>query len=1654
MRINVFKSGGNSAQGGFVSNGLTLQGPLVLSGPHSEPLHAVPKQYVDNAAYNLDATNITSGVLAGARMPAFSGDATTILGTTNIVLNNTGVTAGSILKPTVTAKGRIVSGGVLVDSDISQVGFNKITSNKPTTLAGYGISDGINLNTNNVLSGPLTLNANPTSDGHAATKQYVDSAAGNAGGISVGDIIRKPFTTTPSGFLKCNGGEVEKSVYAGLYSVIGDRFNTSTDNTGGRPWQFQYDVNKVQSSELIGWSTSTAGSSYAYRSVVVTKNRVYLIGGYNGSGTIATVETAVINADGSLGTWGTATSLPGILHGATTIVTTNRVYLIGGYNAGGVANIIYTAPISSDGTIGTWTTGPSMPSVLAYSRAILIKNKIYTIGGRNASSPISTIYVCTLNTDGSMGTWSAYGSFPISIYNNELAIIKNRLYSFGGYSSTALNTVYYSEIASDGSLGTWTALPGLPIALYASQVFVTKSVVYMVGGWNSSAVVSDIYSAFINSDGSLGMWSKAASLPGALSVSCLFATAGKLYIGSGYNVSGTSVNTIYSVNINGGLSDYSAYYGGVATTTEFGTRGAGKPWSQQYQINTTFADADVGSWTAQSSNGLTANLDFVNLIVTKNKAYIIGTKGSATTSYSATINSDGTLTSWSISNTLFNIGSKYYGAGCVVTKNRVYLIGGNNGGAVISTIYTAAINSDGTLGSFAANAISLPVPVAYAAVFIIKNRLYVCGGGNANTDNTNGLDSVYYATIDNDGVIGAFTSDTSLPVALSSASLAVLSDRVYLIGGYANNAATNSVYYAMINANGSLAAWTVGTALPVNITRAATYVSKNKIWLIGCRSASSVLNYNFAAAINTDGTLGAWTALTGNVLSNNDEGGAVFATSTKLVFVSGVGTAHSQLATLTGGINDTTSYYDGTYNVSILPNYQMPGSGKPWFEQYQINTTQASDLTWTAGTAFPIALRCATSFVTNDYAYLVGGINAGGTYLNTVYKAPINSDGSLGAWTGTTNFPVGNTSANIFVANNKVYVIGGHTGVAYSNSIYAATINSDGSIGAWTLLSVTAPTYQGAAVFVTRNRVYHIGGYNGSVHTSSIYYAHLYADGSISSFVSDGSAAGVIYAANVIVTKNYVYFVSGYNGSAWVTTTYYVPINADGSIGSWSTGNSLPVIMGWAGTYVSQGRAYIFGGTNGTTPGSAVYYANINADGTLGSWVAGTSLPISMDSPVFFAAKSKLHVGTGYTAGPAVTANFYSASLTTTTSSNISNYSPYYNGSIVPLGLDSELNITMAGSGQPWTHQYQFNNTQAGDISGWATDTSFPVAIGAFRMFITKNRVYSIGGYNGSGGSVQSNIIYSAPINTDGTLGTWAQGTNFPIGVVNPSVVVAKNKVYVLGGLSTAPTPITSIYTASINSDGTIGTWVLNASTLPVGITSAEVAIIRDNIYIMGGHNGSGYLNTVYTCSINADGTLGTWSSSGNLTYAFGTGCSAVTNNRIYLFGGYTGSASMTSIMVANVNNDGSLTAWSTYSLSLPVGISHNRAVVTKNYVYIFGGFTSGNTSVSTIYRAPISANGVIGQFVAGSSLPTALNAACVIVTKNKVSFIGGRTDGGLSWVSSIYSATFAYDTSDYSSYYDGTIIPASLANSKFKLPDYSMIDKEYGELVTSYIKY
>ena len=222
----------------------------------------------------------------------------------------------------------------------------------------------------------------------------------------------------------------------------------------------------------------------------------------------------------------------------------------------------------------------------------------------------------------------------------------------------------------------------------------------------------------------------------------------------------------------------------------------------------------------------------------------------------------------------------------------------------------------------------------------------------------------------------------------------------------------------------------------------------------------------------------------------------------------------------------------------------------------------------------------------------------------------IASSGALGTWQTTTPLPVGRRDAVAFVNNGYIYSIGHET------ANYYAKLNADGSVGAWSTTTNLPVMLFNIAGAVNNGYVYVMGGIPdfATRPTSTVAYAHINADGSLGAWSrttplpSRMDFGGSFNEA--FVNNGYIYTVGGEFDLAGdgTSTVFYAPINATGSLGAWSRTTPVPDSMVGHSVVFSGGYVYTIGGVNEDNP----YYAHVNANGSLGAWSTGTAFPFQV----------------------------------------------------------------------------------------------------------------------------------------------------------------------------------------------------------------------------------------------------------------------------------------------------------------------------------------------------------------------------------------------------------------------------------------------------------
>ncbi len=119
----------------------------------------------------------------------------------------------------------------------------------------------------------------------------------------------------------------------------------------------------------------------------------------------------------------------------------------------------------------------------------------------------------------------------------------------------------------------------------------------------------------------------------------------------------------------------------------------------------------------------------------------------------------------------------------------------------------------------------------------------------------------------------------------------------------------------------------------------------------------------------------------------------------------------------------------GTRDVYVIGGQVSAGSlsGSATVYLGTVNPSTGFVNGWTSlNSRLPQALYGMSASVYNGYLYVVGGMNSNDDPVNTVYTAPINSDGTLGVFTPAKNFlPKGEAFGSMFLYGDTIYYIDG-----------------------------------------------------------------------------------------------------------------------------------------------------------------------------------------------------------------------------------------------------------------------------------------------------------------------------------------------------------------------------------------------------------------------------------------------------------------------------------------------------------------------------------------------------------------------------------------------------------------------------------------------------
>lgn len=964
--------------------------------------------------------------------------------------------------------------------------------------------------------------------------------------------------------------------------------------------------------------------------------------------------------EGTCSGWCTtsAYSLPSARSNFSLVAYNGFLYAIGGIDgAGNRQNTVYIAKLGANGEPQLWHPtdknqtnwvywyqDTNLSSVRSDFSAVAYNNRMYLVGGRNSTGPVSTVEIADIKPTGQLGTWASGATLPSATYGENALVYNDRLYVVGGANTVGgapSTSVLYNKINSDGSLNAWQTSTPLTTGRMSSGgnfAVIWGAYIYVSGGCTSmnasgycTTVASDSQVASINADGSVDVWNTIGNVSNQVTGFGMIAWRNNIYEvgGCGAQDATTGVCSSITPTILYGTINQD----GDASTVDQSVASGTTPCAGTAPYSCNLPTAGTGA--GQVGQLLTSTA------VMNGYLYVIGgcstnacTTTSGNTAYAA-IASNGSLTkpascvgtyygSWCVDST-HTVAGGIGAAASVVFGGRIYLVGGLTGSANKNTINYINVNADGSLSTdgwtaetFATSGVTASgYAVSYEYAYGRANpsqastnpgNLYIFGG--CSTSSAAGCTAysaaVYKCNIALDGSINGCTTSGQLQIGTipgdTAAGLGIMAGTVYanyiyLIGGVSpNQVDLKTTRYAKFDNNNNIVAvsgssWVESSSqTEVGRRRGAAFGYNGYIYVVGGYDASTgvLADIEFAKVNVSDGSVGTFS--TSSVSINQRWGLSVPVSNSYAYVIGGCDDGNSPTCNA-GGLQPVVQTFQIYNNDSGAPAGYTAGANRYTTNPNRVGTSSA---------------------ILNGRLYVAGGCVSSTdctNAINTVSSAPLDAYGALGAWTDTATLPADRAWGKMLAAGNSLYYVGGQDDTATNEqaTVYYAAPNG-ATIASWGTATNGLPaarTKFGAASW--NGRLYIVGGLDSNATPTNTIYAspQLSSGGNITSAWSTGSTGFNVARSgtSVVAYANNLYLFGGYDGSNYLSDSQYAQINSsNGNVGSWTYTTSLPRAVSQADAFAANGYIYLVGGrSDAVTCDARTLVAPVSANTTVAS---------------------------------------------------------------------------------------------------------------------------------------------------------------------------------------------------------------------------------------------------------------------------------------------------------------------------------------------------------------------------------------------------------------------------------------------------------------------
>lgn len=350
-----------------------------------------------------------------------------------------------------------------------------------------------------------------------------------------------------------------------------------------------------------------------------------------------------------------------------------------------LVSFISCFPIFAE-TGSTWIAKAPLNNGRYDNQLAVINDKIYAIGGRTSNGVTSSVE----EYDPATNKWTTKAPMLSERVSFQVAVIDNKIYAIGGVnkSGTILNTVeMYDPITN-----AWTIKKPMANIRQAFRVVVVENKIYAIGG----APYINYLSSVEEYDTTLDQWTTKSSMISPRAYFNVAHVGDKIYVFGNAGGSNSLNNSV-----------------------------------EEYNIST-------DTWSTKSSKPIASYND--KAVTLNGKVYLIGgQKKDTNESLNAVQEYNPSTDTWALKSTMLN--ARYYHE-VAVLGSKIYSISGQNNSSILNSVEEYDTKTDTWVSKS-----NLSPARWYHQSVVVGNKIYVIGGGDINNSYSN-LNSVLEVSID------------------------------------------------------------------------------------------------------------------------------------------------------------------------------------------------------------------------------------------------------------------------------------------------------------------------------------------------------------------------------------------------------------------------------------------------------------------------------------------------------------------------------------------------------------------------------------------------------------------------------------------------------------------------------------------------------------------------------------------------------------------------------------------------------------------------------------------------------------------------------------------------------------------------------------------